>query len=215
MARLTSAAWITDPAGLTGRTKAYDGLVGRELLARSVILEASSHWVMSSRSNQFPITVSNDLPDEIEVRVVVTCDNPQRLTVPITEVVRVGAGKNVTVNIAPEATSNGVVTAEAYAATAQGERVTPDEAVTIEITDLGVVAWVIVIGSGLVLVGATAWRIRQVRRRTPPEDPELTANPAQPEAEAGTAATPSKTQAADTADESTQTAEQPTEDETA
>lgn len=175
VARLTSAAWITDPAGLAAQRKAYDSLVGRGVLSEAVRLEASSRWVMSSRSNQFPITVSNHLADEIEVRVVVTCDNPQRLTVPITDVVEVGAGKSVTVNIAPEATSNGVVTAEAYLASASGQRVTPDQAVTIEITDLGVVAWVIVIGSGMVLVGATIWRIRQVRRRTPAAVPATAA----------------------------------------
>ena len=50
-------------------------------------------------------------------------------------------------------------------ATESGGRITPDTAIIIEVTDLGVVAWIIVGVSAVVLVGATAWRIRQVRRR--------------------------------------------------
>ncbi len=71
----------------------------------------------------------------------------------------------MTVNIRPEATANGLVIARAHVATADGHRVTPDTSITVEITDLGVVAWIIVTVSGLVLVAATVFRIRQVRRR--------------------------------------------------
>ena len=56
-------------------------------------------------------------------------------------------------------------TSDAHVATANGRRVTEDIPLTIEVTDLGVVAWIIVAVSGIVLVAATAWRIRQVRRR--------------------------------------------------
>lgn len=172
VSRLTSAAWMDDAEGLEAQLRSYDRLVGPEVLDEAIQLEAYPRWVMSSRSNQFPITLTNDLADPITVRVVVTCDNPQRLTVPLSPEVTVPPGKSVTVNIQPEASSNGVVTAKAYAATVSGRRVTPDTSVTIEITDLGTVAWFIVIGSGLVLVGATAWRIRQVRRRAAKEAAE-------------------------------------------
>ena len=121
---------------------------------------------MSSRTNQFPVTVTNNLTEQIRVQVVVHTDNPQRLTVPPSDLVTVEPGQSVTVNIRPEATSNGLVIARAYVATADGHRVSPDTSITVEVTDLGVVAWIIVGVSGLVLVGATAWRIRQVRRRT-------------------------------------------------
>jgi hypothetical protein len=140
--------------------------VGGPEVGRSVTLDASHRFLMSSRTNQFPVTVTNNLAEQIRVKVVVRTDNPQRLTVPPSELVTVDPGQSVTVNIRPEATSNGLVIARAYVATADGHRVSEDTSITVEITDLGVVAWIIVGVSGCVLVGATAWRIRQVRRRT-------------------------------------------------
>ena len=164
--RTTSWTWITDTGGFDAQTAGLGKLVGGPEVGRSVVLDASPRFLMSSRTNQFPVTVTNHLAEEIRVQVVVRTDNPQRLTVPPSEVVTVHPGQSVTVNIRPEAASNGLVIARAYVATPDGHRVTPDTSITVEITDLGVVAWIIVGVSGLVLVAATAWRIRQVRRRT-------------------------------------------------
>lgn len=165
LSRCAASAWVDDPAGLKSHTKGLVDLVGAGAVGRSVDLHASARFLMSSRTNEFPVTVTNNLTEPIEVRVVVTTDNPQRLTIPPSEVVSVQPGQSVTVNIRPEATANGLVTARAHVSTEAGHRITPDTAITVEITDLGVVAWIIVGVSGLVLVGATVWRIRQVRRR--------------------------------------------------
>ncbi len=164
--RTTASAWIQDSAGFDDYTDGLRRLVGGPTVGRAVVLEASPRFLMSSKTNQFPVTVTNKLTEEIRVKVVVRTDNPQRLTVPPTEVVTVEPGQSMTLNIRPEATANGLVIARAHVATADGHRVTPDTAITVEITDLGVVAWIIVGVSGLVLVAATAFRIRQVRRRT-------------------------------------------------
>ena len=164
--RTTSTAWIGNSAGFDAQVDGLAALVGGPEVGRSVTLDASHRFLMSSRTNQFPVTVTNNLAEQIRVRVVVRTDNPQRLTVPPSDLVTVAPGQSVTVNIRPEATSNGLVIARAYVATAAGHRVSPDTSITVEITDLGVVAWIIVGVSGFVLVGATAWRIRQVRRRT-------------------------------------------------
>lgn len=164
--RTTSTAWIGNSAGFGAQLDGLAALVGGPEVGRSVTLDASHRFLMSSRTNQFPVTVTNNLAEQIRVQVVVRTDNPQRLTVPPSDLVTVAPGQSVTVNIRPEATSNGLVIARAHVATADGHRVSPDTSITVEITDLGVVAWIIVGVSGLVLVGATAWRIRQVRRRT-------------------------------------------------
>lgn len=171
VARGAAAAWIGNANGLDAHLTALSGLVGMQEVGRSLVLDASPRFVMSSRTNQFPVTVSNGLTEDVRVRVVVTTTNPQRLTVPPSELVTVPAGQSVTVNIRPEATSNGVVTAQAHVATASGRRIGPDTEITVEVTDLGMVAWIIVGVAGLVLVGASAWRIRQVRRRTGPTPP--------------------------------------------
>jgi hypothetical protein len=166
VSRATSSSWIGDDKGFDAQLDGLDKLVGLPSLGRSVTLYASPRFVMSSRANQFPVTVTNKLTEEIRVKVVIDTENRNRLNVPDTEVVEVEPGQSVTMNIRPEASSNGLVAARAHIATASGRRIGPDIAITVEVTDLGVVAWIIVGASGLVLLGATAWRIRQVRRRT-------------------------------------------------
>lgn len=169
--RGAASAWVGDATGFDAQLDGLAKLVALPELGRSVTLTASPRFLMSSRTNQFPVTVTNDLTEEIRVKVVVDTDN-FRVKIPDSEVVTVPPGQSVTVNIKPEATANGLVTARAHLATSSGHRVTPDTTITVEVTDLGVVAWIIVIASGLVLVGATAWRIRQVRRRlASTEDP--------------------------------------------
>lgn len=162
----------TAASAFIGRTDAFDSqargladLVSRPAISRSVTLDASPRFLMSARSNEFPVTVTNKLAEPIRVKVVVKTENPQRLTVPASQPFTVPPDQSVTVNIKPEATANGLVMANAYVATESGGRVTPDTAIVVEVTDLGVVAWIIVGVSAVVLVGATAWRIRQVRRR--------------------------------------------------
>jgi hypothetical protein len=164
VSRSAASAWVGDSRGFDAHLDGLANLVSLAEVGRSVSLSAIPRFLMSSRTNQFPVTITNDLAEEIRVKVVVDTDN-FRLTIPDSDLVTVAPGQSVTVNIRPEATANGLVTARAHLATQSGHRVTADTMITVEVTDLGVVAWIIVIASGLVLVGATAWRIRQVRRR--------------------------------------------------
>jgi hypothetical protein len=163
--RSISAVWISDLDGGRAYGQSLMELFGREAVGDRVRLNVSSRLVMSARSNQFPVTISNSSFEPVRVRVEFTTQNPQRLAVPPSELVTVDPGQSQTINIRPEATSNGLVTGKAELVTADGHRVGDPKSVTIEVTDLGIVAWIIVGVSGAVLVGATAWRIRQVRRR--------------------------------------------------
>ena len=163
--RSISQAWIGDAAGEDEFAMALRNQFGSDAVADRVHLRASARFVMSARTTEFPVTVTNDLADAIQVRVVVVTDNPQRLTVPASDLVTVQPGQSETVNIRPEATTNGVVTAEAHLTDTTGRQIGEKVPLTIEVTDLGMVAWGIVGISGIVLVGATWWRIRQVRRR--------------------------------------------------
>jgi len=45
-------------------------------------------------------------------------------------------------------------------------RLTPDAAIVVETSNVGVIGWVLVLASGVALVVTTALRIRQVRART-------------------------------------------------
>ena len=165
LSRAASSNWIGDDKGQASFVRAVGDLVSPAAVARNVTLDASARFVMSARRNEFPLTVTNHLSETIRVKVRVVPANPQRLTVPDSAVINVGPGQSETVNVRPEADSNGVVLARAYIATEQGTRVTPDTQVTIEVTELGMIGWVIVVGSGLVVVATTALRVRQVRKR--------------------------------------------------
>ncbi|MGC3955154.1 MAG: DUF6049 family protein [Propionicimonas sp.] len=170
LTRAVSQAWIGQDAARAGLLKDIDQLIGPTALKNAVELDASPRFVMSARTSQFPLTVSNHLAEAIQVKVQVTTDNPQRLRIPDSDVVTVPPGQSVSITIRPEATANGVAIAEARVATVEGTPlagVRPAE-ITIEMTELGFVGWVIVIASGAVVLGATALRIWQVRRRSRP-----------------------------------------------
>ena len=163
--RASSSAWITDPQGGRAYIDVLRKLIGRDTVNDAVRLDASGRFVMSARTNQFPITVTNDLSEAITVRVEVTTTNPQRVAVPASDYITIGPGQSDTVNIRPEASGNGLISGTAHAVTSGGHRVGRDIQLTFEVTELGFVAWIIVGVSGAVLIATTVLRIRQVRRR--------------------------------------------------
>ncbi len=88
---------------------------------------------------------------------------PTGLTTP--EPVTVAPGSSDTVTLAAMAAGSGVVTAEVHLETVDGRRLTPDTVITVETTNVGAVAWTLVIVSGIVLVVTTVVRIKKVRAR--------------------------------------------------
>lgn len=130
----------------------------------AVRLRVAKKVTMTSHTNQFPVTVSNSLSAPIVVSVRFTTSNAGRLSVPDTLPISVAAGESVTVNVSPQATLNGEVDVVAQIVTQAGAAVGEPEKFIIEATEVGRVAWVIVILSGLVLAVATVLRIRQVAR---------------------------------------------------
>ncbi len=167
-----AASWLWfGPADQAAYHQRLEAAVGAASVAEKVHLDATPRFLMSARSNLFPLTVTNDLDEPVRVKVIVTSSNPLRLTIPPSGVVTIDPGQSQTVNVRPEASANGVVAVNARVATADGQPVGPATAITVDVTDLGLIGWIIVIVSGLVLVGATAWRIRQVRRSQAKEQP--------------------------------------------
>ncbi len=164
LSRMGSSWWIGNQSAAPW-INAVNETIGQPEVQAHVTLSASPRVLMSSRANEFPVTVSNRLAEPIQVRVVFTSDNPQRLTVPASAVITVGPGQNQTVNVRPEATSNGLVNVTAGLQTGSGTPIGRTTRIAVEVTDLGMIGWIIVIVSGVVLVAATALRIRQVRRK--------------------------------------------------
>lgn len=131
----------------------------------ALTLDALPRFSMTGATSDFPVTVTNHLRDPALVRVVVTTDNPQRIRFTTPEPVTVAPGSSDTVTLAAMAAGSGVVTAEVHLETVDGRRLTPDTVITVETTNVGAVAWTLVIVSGIVLVVTTVVRIKKVRAR--------------------------------------------------
>ncbi|HNV10478.1 MAG TPA: hypothetical protein PKN27_04000, partial [Propionibacteriaceae bacterium] len=103
-----------------------------------------------------------DVP--VTVTVGFVAENPQRLSIPDTEPVLVTAGESVTVMFQPNAQTNGAVAVDAQLRTVGGRPIGPVRSFTVTATSLGRVGWIIMMASGIVFLGATSVRIKQVQR---------------------------------------------------
>ena len=141
----------------------------------------------------FPITVKNTLPAPIDpnsdtdaVRVVLTftSDNAQRLTVRPIEIGVVRAGTNFPATAKVDAKANGTVRVVAQLTTVSGKPVGRPVPINVTVTQAGTTGWIIAVAAGVVLVGSTALRIRQVARERardgapPVTDDPLSSSPA-------------------------------------
>lgn len=137
--------------------------------------------VTSARSGFFPMTVTNDLPADpdnpernaIRGRLMFTSSTRQRLTVAPIDVPRLAAGESFSAQARVDAATNGTVQVRAQLVTAAGDPVGAPVTFDVRATQAGTTGWLIAVVAGLVLVGTTAVRIRQVarERRLPDGDP--------------------------------------------
>lgn len=170
--RAASGAWRTARRGFL----AYTGAVEQgldQVLRGDVTLSVPARVLTTGRDARFPITVSNKLPvaqDDPEfnsIRVVVRfrSANSQRLTVAPVEIrPPLQAGSNRTENVQVQAETNGSVQVTAELVTRSGRRVGREVPVLVNATQAGTTGWIIAIVAGVVLVGTTALRIRQVAK---------------------------------------------------
>ncbi len=135
-----------------------------------VTISAASQFVMGSRTNNFPVTITNGLDMPVRLRLTFDSDSPQRIRVPDTDFVTIEPGENLTLIAAPQASANSVVTVMVHMETIGGTRFGTPVAIDITATELGRVAWIIIIISGAVVLGGTVWRIRAVQAERSKED---------------------------------------------
>ncbi len=138
----------------------------------SLTLSASPSFVMGERTSEFPVTISNPTRVPVWVRVTFRSDNPQRITVPDTDVIRVGRGESQTLRVKPAAASNGITTVHAQLVTIDGTPISSTTDIEITSTEFGRVGWIIIIISGAVVLAGTVWRIRSVQRERSKESSE-------------------------------------------
>ena len=139
-------------------------LVGDVLGSDAIRLALAAEFVLSSSTNSLPATITNTLDQPVTVKVAFVSENPQRVSVPDTADVTVPPGETVTAEFSPHAYTNGSVNVSARLETPQGRPIGHPVKITLRATSFGRVGWIIVILSGVVFMGATAIRIRQVQR---------------------------------------------------
>ena len=135
-----------------------------------VTISAASQFVMGSRTNNFPVTITNGLDMPVRLRLTFDSDSPQRIRVPDTDFVTIEPGENLTLIAAPQASANSVVTVTVRMETTGGTMFGAPVAIDITATELGRVAWIIIFISGAVVLGGTVWRIRAVQAERFKED---------------------------------------------
>lgn len=166
--RSVSQSWRTDEDDARRYIAAVSDHLADILLER-VSITVPARVTTTGRSGTFPITVRNALPADadpdtnaISVRIVFTSATRQRLTVAPLVIPRVDAGQTVTADALVEAETNGTVQVRAQLETREGTTVGRSAPIQVTVTQAGTTGWLIAIAAGLVLVGGTALRIRQV-----------------------------------------------------
>lgn len=159
-------AWL--PAAMEPATELLSGT--------GVQLHSAGSFVMSSASNDFPLTVTNNLTETAKVKVTFTSSSPQRIGIPDTQVVEINPQESRTVKFTPRVSSNGVVEMTARLATPSGRELGPEARFVIRATRMDDIGWIIIVVSGAVVLGATLLRVRQVRRRNGGRSPGATAD---------------------------------------
>jgi hypothetical protein len=143
-----------------------------QALTDQITISLTRRVVTSARSGFFPVTIRNGLPADpsdpaanaVRGRLVFTSANSQRLTVAPIDVDLLRAGQNLPANGQVEAESNGTVRVTAQLETLAGTKVGTPVTFDVRATRAGATGWLIAVVAGLVLVGTTALRIRQVAR---------------------------------------------------
>lgn len=130
---------------------------------KRIAVVAARQFVMSSSTGTFPVTVSNGTELPVTVRLHFRSDLPQRISVPDPDPVSLQPGQSHTLSIAPEAAANGVTLVHGQLVTEAGRTFGTETTIEISATSFGRVGWIIIVVSGVVVLGGTALRIRAVR----------------------------------------------------
>jgi hypothetical protein len=177
--RAASGQWRNARRAFASYTDAVEqGL--DQVLRDQVVLSVPARVLTTGRDARFPITVSNKLPasaddpqlNAIQVVVRFRSANSQRLTVSPVDLPPVAAGANRTENVQVRAETNGSVQVTAELFTRSGQPVGTPVPVLVNATQAGTTGWIIALVAGIVLVGTTALRIRQVAKERSGGDPD-------------------------------------------
>ena len=176
--RSVSLSWRGEEAGSQRYTSTVENYLD-DILYERISLQVIPKLSTTGRLGTFPITVRDELPagadpdtNAIKVRILFGSTASQRLTVAPIEIARVDAGQTVTVDAQVQAETNGSVKVRAQLQSPDGISVGRSKPVEVTATQAGTIGWLIAIAAGIVLVGTTVLRIRQVGRERAAQEGE-------------------------------------------
>ncbi|SEP84509.1 hypothetical protein [Microlunatus flavus] len=177
VARAASGSWRGQQRRSTAYLAPQQASLDTRLTEQVRISSIRKVSTVAQQGVEFPITVRNDLapqgdggPDDpaaIRVRLDFVSDNSRRLTVRSITSDTIGTlapDSGFTGNAAVTARANGTVPVVAQLYTESGRKVGRPVPIEVQVTQNGTTGWAIAVVAGLVLVGSTTWRIRQVQR---------------------------------------------------
>jgi hypothetical protein len=193
VARAASAKWRKHDKSRRAFLGPQQAALDDVLLDKIQIRSSARVQTVAREGVEFPITIRNTLeadparPDAraVKVRLVFNSDNPQRLTIKTIKASHINAQDSFTDNAEVTAKANGVVPVTAQLMTESGRPVGRPFDIEVQVTQNGTTGWAIAIAAGIVLVGSTFLRIRQVAKERTKTG---SGGPAGPSAGAGTAA---------------------------
>ena len=137
---------------------------------RSVAAQESRPWHEKASSSRSPSettwkpTVQRPDARAVKVDSVFTSENRQRLSIKTINAPPIRAQDSFTGNAEVTAKANGVVPVTAQLMTGIGRPIGRPFDIEVQVTQNGTTGWAIVIAAGIVLVGTTSLRIRQVAK---------------------------------------------------
>jgi hypothetical protein len=178
VARAASAKWRKHETARRAFLGPQQAALDEILLDKIQIRSSARVQTVARQGVEFPITIRNNLeadeanPDAraVKVNLVFHSENSQRLTIKTIKAPQIGAQDSFTGNAAVTAKANGVVPVTAQLMTQSGRPVGRPFDIEVQVTQNGTTGWAIAIAAGIVLVGSTFLRIRQVakeRTKTP------------------------------------------------
>jgi len=172
LARAASGKWRNRDGAHQAFLGPQQAALDEILLDKIQIRSSARVQTVARQGVEFPITIRNTLeadaahPDAraVKVTLVFTSENTQRLTIKMIKAPQIRAQANFTGNAEVTARANGVVPVTAQLMTESGRPVGRPFDIEVQVTQNGTTGWAIAIAAGIVLVGSTFLRIRQVAK---------------------------------------------------
>jgi len=166
MASIASQSW-TSPEEAHAYAEAVDTWL-KEIMGR-VTIWAPAHVSLTSRTSQFPVTITNGLTVPVSVRVkahvVTAADSPALLSVLTSDVVHVGPGDRLSINLSSRILREGETDAVLILETPAGTVLESETTIHISARASAWMGWMVTGSAFFLFMLGTFLRVRTAKRK--------------------------------------------------